>query len=162
MQISLGQQEWPSDPIHCLTRMGKCRRVSRHFRQILGELPISVIRNQNRASKFLGCLGFGSASSRSWVDIAYMRRYLLSLRKANDGCLSYAFSADKSRGSGRDWLSSSCRGYESRQIGWMQPVVPQKSMRTPPRGSENLCFFKNQSYFEVPNCLKVIQITAFC
>jgi hypothetical protein len=47
----------------------------------------------------------------------------LALRRVATGARSYAIASDKSRGSGKDWLSSLLQPYEGDRIGWMNPVV---------------------------------------
>ena len=130
---SFAGAEWPQDPLQCLTRGGARRRIERGVRQVLGELPMSVARNQYRAGKLLTRLGV-AGSHRSWVDIAFMRRYLLGLRRSCGESSSYCFASDKSRGSGRDWLSTAVLAHEESCAGWLQPVAsrgaPRNSQRT--------------------------------
>ena len=126
--------EWPQDPLKCLTPGGARRRIERGVRQALGELPMSVARNQYRAGKLLSRLGV-SGSHRSWVDIAFMRRYILGLRRSCGQSSSYCLASDKSRGSGRDWLSTAVLAHEESCAGWLQPVArrgtPRNSQTTP-------------------------------
>ena len=53
---------------------------------------------------------------------------VISLR-LNHGANSYAFGSDKSRGSGRDWLSCVVMPFEKKP-GWLQPVAIQKVVRS--------------------------------
>ena len=129
LQLGFDDNVWPSDPMHCRSAQGLRRPICRHWRQALGDLPMSVVRNQHRAGKLLKAMGF-SGGHRSWVDSAFMRRYMLAMRLGHVGARSFAFSSDKARGSGRDWLSSSSRGFETKKIGYMQPVVhPETSKK---------------------------------
>ena len=80
-----------------------------------------VVRNQYRASKMLSVLGI-AGGHRAWVDSAYMRRYLLALCMSCGDASSFAFASDKSRGSGRDWLSCMSMPFEQK-VGWLAPVV---------------------------------------
>lgn len=121
VDLHLEDHAWPSDPLKCLTDAGKCKRLDRQIRQVVGELPMAVVRNQHRAFKLMKALGLAGIH-HTWVDAAYMRRYLVALRQGMPS-LSYAITADKSRGSGKDWLSGCIIGCESKLCGWMQPVV---------------------------------------
>jgi hypothetical protein len=122
LQNGLDDFDWPIEPSHCHAPQGARRRICRHWRQTMGSLPMDKVRNQTRAGKFLKVLGLPGAH-RVWVDSAYMRRYVLSHRSQHRAASSFALAADKSRGSGRDWLCSSIAGFETGLIGWMQPVV---------------------------------------
>ena len=115
------QNQWPTDPLTCLTTQGKRKRMDRAVRQVLGDLPMRTARNLSRTGKLLQRLGL-SYAHRTWVDHTYMKRYLMSVRK-HMPCLSYGYTSDKSRKSGRDWLAGSLIGYESNRSAWMQPLA---------------------------------------
>ena len=106
--------EWPTDPLLCLTRQGTRTRADRCVRQAIGDLEMKEVRNQHRAGKFLAVLGFKNLSHRSGLDAEYMGRYLASLRAESDEQWSFAISGDKSRGSGRDWISGTVTPYNCR------------------------------------------------
>ena len=81
-----------------------------------------MVRNASRAGKLMQRMGFGY-SWRTWSDVSYMRRYMVAIRSQMEKTRSVGYSSDKSRGSGKDWLSGSCIGHEVKRICWCQPVV---------------------------------------
>ena len=95
---------------------------NKFVRQAMQDLPVSVVRNQYRASKLLRHLGFGIAAHKGWVDQNYMRQYLFNFRGSCTGT-SYAYCSDKSRGAGRDWLSGNLGTFESKIFGWCNPLA---------------------------------------
>ena len=115
---------WPTDPLTCLTQAGTVRRVNRHVKQALIDLPITVVRNSYRAAAFGKKLGLPFGCHASWMDKQYMKRYYWAFRETVNG-LSWSYTCDKSRGSGRDWLVGTAGTYESKRFGWCQPVVPR-------------------------------------
>jgi hypothetical protein len=142
IERALEDSEWTDDPLKCLTPAGYRRRVERHYRDSLSELPMAVVRNQRRASKLMVALGM-PGSHRSWQDVAYMRRYLLALRHGLGASRSFAFASDKSRGCGRDWLTSTAVAFEQNLCGWMQPVATE---------------YHNENYIEVLPCLAEVSV----
>ena len=131
IEAACERHEWPTNPLKCLTAGGGRRNCSTYVRQALQELPMSVVRNQYRATALLRHLGFGIAAHRSWVDQKFMRQYLFSFRARVIGS-SYAYASDKSRGAGKDWLSGNMGTYESKTFGWCNPVAIFEISRPPP------------------------------
>lgn len=125
--------QWTMDPLQCLTPSGARRRVDRQLRRALGELPMKIVRNQFRMTKMMATMGINGAH-RSWVDGAYMRRYLLAMRKGcgNGGCCTnISLASDKSRGSGRDYLSTMVMNPDQKLVGWLQPVAIRGDSQIP-------------------------------
>ena len=117
---------WSSDASVCLHAKGfKRQRTVRHLRQVLAEVPLTVARNENKLAKAGRKMGLKLPSHRSWVDISWVRRYIIAsrYRTRGTGALSFGICLDKGRRTGRDWLRGAFYTYESRAAGMLTPVV---------------------------------------
>ena len=123
MEVSLEAQPFTDDVLKCLTLEKRHARVGRAVRKALGELPMSISRTAFRASKILRRIGMVGGAHQTWVDAAYMRRYLVAMRYWFEKALSVSITTDKSRNSGKDWLGGCVYFYDFKKAGWLQPVA---------------------------------------
>ena len=110
-----------SDPL-VLLGSRKNRPSTRHIRAAMSE-HTPCWRNAHRGSLALKRGGLAALSHKSWVDSAYCRRYVVSMRQRFTSTISFAACFDKGRRSGRDWLRGSLLDYNTRTIAVLSPVV---------------------------------------
>ena len=122
IQLDAEAHAWPDDPLKCLTSVGKrVRRLDQAVADQIRAMPMRIVRNPTRAAKLLKAFGF-QYTHRTWMDFAYMKRYILAMRGQLPS-LSYGITCDKSRGRSKDWLATNILGHEARKTGWAQPVA---------------------------------------
>ena len=95
----------------------KRQRACRRVRQVLMDLPVSLSRNAYRTTKLLRSANAAVGFHKSWVDGAYMRRYLIASRYNLAGSSSLGITVDKSN----HWLVGCLYSHDRQCIGWMPP-----------------------------------------
>ena len=124
VEATMQYREWPQDALKVmiLNAGGRFQKITASERDAIGNLPMSIARNSYRAGKLLKVLGL-KGIHRNVLDHQFCRRYLFALRLNTYGATSFSIGSDKSRGSGKDWLSSVVMPYETLKPGWMNPVA---------------------------------------
>ena len=117
--------QWPSDPLLCLTPLGARSRCDRRIRTAVSLIPSSTARNAFRCGAIARRLNLDVPMHKSWVDNAYVKRYIMAFRKASEPALSIGLQFDKGRRSGADQMRGKYMSYEGRIFGHLMPLAPQ-------------------------------------